>query len=103
MTEEEIVHQPCTVRQPKNVHVEVEEVVEVPVPMTQEELVHIPKVVQQERNHHFHVEEIIDVVVEQKVEEVVHVPLVQTQERIVQNPVEIEQEVHRFQVIEIEQ
>ena len=47
-----------------------------------------------------HVEEFVNVVVEQKVEDIDQVLVVQTQERIVQNPLAIEVEIPRPQLIE---
>ena len=50
MTQEEVVHVPKVITQTRVQQQQVEQTVEVPVPMTQEEVVHVPKVVTQTRD-----------------------------------------------------
>ena len=64
-----------------SVSIDVEQVVDIPVPMTQEEVVLVPKVFTQERAQHQHDDVDVDVPVPMTHEEVVHFPKGFTQER----------------------
>jgi hypothetical protein len=89
-----MVHVPKIMMQQRVHQQQVEQVVEVPVPMTQEEVVHVPTVITQQRAQHQHVEMEVQVPVPMTQEEVVHVPVVIPQERISHQHVEQVVEVH---------
>ena len=56
LVQEEVVHVPKGMQQTRVQHEQVEQEVQVPVPMTQEEVVHVPKVMQQTHVQHQQVE-----------------------------------------------
>eukprot|EP00972_Heterocapsa_arctica_P077401 11416774-Heterocapsa_arctica.AAC.1 len=61
MTQEEIVHVPTIIDQPRHHHVEVDQIVDVHVPRGHEEIIHLPRITQQEGIHQQHVEMIVEV------------------------------------------
>ena len=65
-------------RRPGVRHQQVEQEVEIPVPMQEEEVVHVPKTVTQTRIKHQQVEQSVEIPVHMTEEEVVHVPKVVT-------------------------
>ena len=74
-------------------HVEVDQIVDVTVPMEQEEFIQVPKIIPQKRIIQQHVEQVVEMPISRTQEEIVHVPKVGMQERIVQQQVETTMEM----------
>ena len=90
---EEIVQGPNMILQERVFQRQVEQIVEVPMPMAQKEMVLVPIVVHHHSHHHVEQEVIVDDhvsqeerIIQQTVEEVVEVPVPMAQEEIMHVP-----------------